>query len=254
MMTADEITAEVHNNLSLIASDKVTVGLGESIKIPVSIANVFERMDFEARSKFEEIASTEHTFLNGIEIMGNLHGNTQITLEIPETGVRKNIVVMVGKGSKAVEIPTTVILPQSVYRLEMGKSIEIVPEVYPDDSEEGEWTLTDNEQMISVKGNTFFAEQEGEVTARYTLFNHPDIYVECRIVVQKEKNYSTGDVNEDGKTNIADLRIVLRSVCGKVQLSTRQVKIVDVDGEDGKVDIRDLRKILRFICSKVAEL
>lgn len=187
-------------------------------------------------------------------MLGNLYGNTQITIEIPETDVRKNIFVTVGKASEKVEIQPTVILPQSVYRLEIGKSTEIIPEIYPDASVKGEWILADNDQMISVKGNTFYAEREGEITARYVLLADQNVYAECRIIVQREKNYLAGDVNEDGKVNIEDLRIILRGVCGKMQLSTRQMKIADVEGEDGTVDIRDLRKMLRFICRKIDEL
>lgn len=65
--------------------------------------------------------------------------------------------------------------------------------------------------------------------------------------------YVMGDVNEDGVVNIEDLRIVLRGVCGKIELSERQLMIADVVPDDG-VDIQDLRKILRFVCGKITEL
>lgn len=65
--------------------------------------------------------------------------------------------------------------------------------------------------------------------------------------------YVKGDVNEDGYVNIEDLRIVLRGVCGKIDLTERQVMIADVES-DGSVDIQDLRKILRYVCGKITEL
>lgn len=65
--------------------------------------------------------------------------------------------------------------------------------------------------------------------------------------------YVPGDVNEDGAVNIEDLRIVLRGVCEKLDLTERQIQIADVE-KDGKMDIQDLRKILRFVCGKIDEL
>ena len=61
-----------------------------------------------------------------------------------------------------------------------------------------------------------------------------------------------GDVNGDGKVNIEDLRITLRKVCGKVQLTAEQEQAADVEA-DGTVDIKDLRKILRYVCGKISE-
>ena len=62
-----------------------------------------------------------------------------------------------------------------------------------------------------------------------------------------------GDVDGDGKVDIADLRLVLRAVCGKVELTDAQTSMADVE-TDGKVDIQDLRKILRFVCGKIESL
>ena len=62
-----------------------------------------------------------------------------------------------------------------------------------------------------------------------------------------------GDVTGDGQTDIADLRLVLRAVCGKVELTDAQTSAADVE-TDGKVDIQDLRKILRFVCGKIETL
>ena len=62
-----------------------------------------------------------------------------------------------------------------------------------------------------------------------------------------------GDVDGSGKVDIADLRLVLRAVCGKVELTDVQTSVADVEA-DGKVDIQDLRKILRFVCGKIESL
>lgn len=68
-----------------------------------------------------------------------------------------------------------------------------------------------------------------------------------------DPNYMSGDVDGNGKVDIADLRMILRAVCGKVELTELQKSIGDVEA-DGKVDIADLRKILRFVCRKIEML
>jgi len=65
--------------------------------------------------------------------------------------------------------------------------------------------------------------------------------------------YMKGDVDENGKVEIADLRLILRSVCKKVELTEQQKLAADVT-EDGKVEIVDLRKVLRYVCHKITEL
>ena len=60
--------------------------------------------------------------------------------------------------------------------------------------------------------------------------------------VEQSQSYIKGDVNEDGKVEISDLRLILRSVCKKVELTEQQKLAADVT-EDGKVEIGDLRKV-----------
>ena len=62
-----------------------------------------------------------------------------------------------------------------------------------------------------------------------------------------------GDVTGDKEVDIKDLRTVLRSVCGKEELTENQKLAADVTGDD-QVDIQDLRKLLRFVCGKMETL
>lgn len=71
--------------------------------------------------------------------------------------------------------------------------------------------------------------------------------------LEVEPEYTLGDVDASGKVDIADLRMVLRSVCGKVTLTSEQKLAADVE-KDNTVDIQDLRKLLRFVCGKIDEL
>lgn len=69
----------------------------------------------------------------------------------------------------------------------------------------------------------------------------------------EEPEYTPGDIDENGRVDIADLRMVLRAVCSKTELSSQQQLAADVE-TDGIVNIADLRKILRFVCGKLEEL
>lgn len=65
-------------------------------------------------------------------------------------------------------------------------------------------------------------------------------------------DYIRGDITGDGSVQIDDLRMILRSVCGKVELTEQQKLAADVE-MDGEVNISDLRKVLRFVCGKIEE-
>ena len=66
-------------------------------------------------------------------------------------------------------------------------------------------------------------------------------------------DYIRGDITGDGFVQIDDLRMILRSVCGKVELTEQQKLAADVE-TDGEVNISDLRKVLRFVCGKIETL
>ena len=68
-----------------------------------------------------------------------------------------------------------------------------------------------------------------------------------------EPGYTLGDLDEIGKVDIADLRAVLRAVCGKVNLTEQQNLVADVD-LNSVVNIVDLRLILRYVCGKINKL
>lgn len=68
-----------------------------------------------------------------------------------------------------------------------------------------------------------------------------------------ETESARGDVDGSGSVEINDLRLVLRCVCGKIELTNQQKLAADVD-VDGSVGIEDLRLILRYVCGKIDEL
>ena len=68
--------------------------------------------------------------------------------------------------------------------------------------------------------------------------------------IEAEPDYTLGDVDENGSVDISDLRLVLRAVCGKTELTENQKLAADVE-TDNDVNIQDLRKILRYVCRKI---
>ena len=87
--------------------------------------------------------------------------------------------------------------------------------------------------------------EEGAVTFTTTHFSDYAVYT-----AENEPEFTPGDVDDSGSVDIADLRLVLRAVCGKVTLTQTQKLAADVE-KDGGVDIQDLRKILRYVCHKI---
>ena len=251
-MDAGETEAVVNKNIEIIVPDKASVKMGETLEIPVMIANASEELTFTAVSGFEEIVSVAETGTNSIKIVGNMYGEADITISVPGTDLVKTIRVTVGKTTEEAEVTPTVVLPQSVYTMKAGEELTVVPEVYPE-AAEGNWSIISGEDVIAVKGNTFSAKGSGEAVLRYTLAEYEDVFAECRIIVEAAGDVVRGDVDGNKTVNIADLRMILRSVCGKVELTEQQKLAADVT-DDGKVDIQDLRKILRYVCRKIDEL
>lgn len=77
--------------------------------------------------------------------------------------------------------------------------------------------------------------------------------VEIGKIEDNTPSFVRGDITGDNEVDIKDLRTVLRSVCGKEELTENQKLAADVTGDD-QVDIQDLRKLLRFVCGKMETL
>ena len=126
------------------------------------------------------------------------------------------------------------------YACESMKEIHIPQSV----TEIGEYALgyLDDRSTIKVPGFTIYgvAGTAAEVYAKENGFTFTAVEPEVML----------GDVDESGKVDISDLRLVLRAVCGKVTLTSTQKLAADVE-KDNNVDIQDLRKILRYVCHKI---
>ena len=110
--------------------------------------------------------------------------------------------------------------------------------------------VSSNPDVVSIDelSGTWTAHKLG--TAEITLKGVNNVNA---VVTVKVLEYLKGDVNENGSVNIEDLRYILRAVCGKVELTERQIMLVDVV-DDGNLDIQDLRKEMRYVCGKIEQL
>lgn len=139
---------------------------------------------------------------------------------------------------------------------EVGETVHYFAEGYPTEGDK-EWeVLVSNPDIISLTQdyyNTgyFTMLQPGRATITIRPKLNPELSYSVKVRVMGD--YEIGDVNEDGSVDIQDLRLVLRYVCGKEELTEWQIMVVDVAGDEN-IDIQDLRKVLRFVCGKIDSL
>lgn len=145
-----------------------------------------------------------------------------------------------------------IVLDQTDLTLSAGDQVQLSASVTPSNASANvEWNSGDP-SIATVDANglvTAVAAGSAVITARAG-----DASAECKVTV-KAPEYVLGDVNHDGNKDIADLRLILRAVCGKIQLTDQQKLAADVEKDDANaVNISDLRKMLRFICGKIESL
>ena len=130
---------------------------------------------------------------------------------------------------------------QAVNRSQLGNLLKDVS-VYEGMAEAAEMMKAAHE--ADVVYNLPTSTQE-EIDAAYTALK--TVYDS-----QELPAFRKGDVNKDGKIDLLDLRLLLRTICNKVTLDDQQKILADVNN-DNKVDLLDLRQMLRYICGKITE-
>ena len=175
---------------------------------------------------------------------GEAPEGTAITVDDGTKGIAENAFAF-QYGIKEVNLPNTVtnIGEFAFYRCDLMTDIYIPGSV----TEIGEYALG------------YFNNLEGTKVPDFTIYgvagSAAQTYAEENgfTFVEVELEYTLGDVDASGAVDIADLRMVLRSVCGKATLTADQKLAADVEKDD-VVNIQDLRKILRFVCRKIDSL
>lgn len=128
-------------------------------------------------------------------------------------------------------------------------------------------TIAENQGYVMLKDGTEILDNVVDMTGNIVqnkksvlairmdgkVYEMTDTLTELGTIGGMEEEIAKGDVTEDGKVDIQDLRTVLRVVCDKETLNETKELAADVT-EDGKVDIQDLRMILRYVCGKMETL
>ena len=189
----------------LILPARVSVKLGESVSVPVTIANPSGTEKLEVHSEFGELISVDEIGEVSKEgkaeiiLTGKMSGNTKISIGISGTAISSEILVSVGEKTAVEQPEIRIVLSQSVYEIKSGQKVEIIPQVYPEAEYEGDWELDGDKGTISVKENIFTAQKEGTVTATYRLTEHPEIFAVCKIIITSDtpSTLPFEDVKED---------------------------------------------------------
>lgn len=256
----------IEGNLTYIAESAfASNGKLKSIVIPNSVTKI-EYMAFSSCSSLLEIEipdSVESIDYNAFEhgntdwydnqdegvvyagkvlykYKGEVPENTVITVEDGTKGITKYAFYW-QYGLTGVQLPNTVtnIGDYAFFGCELMKEIEIPKSV----TEIGEKAIG-------------YLDTDGKKIAGFTIYGTPGSaaqqYAEENgfTFIEAEPDYTLGDVDENGSVDISDLRLVLRAVCGKTELTEPQKLAADVEA-DNDVNIQDLRMILRYVCRKI---
>lgn len=107
------------------------------------------------------------------------------------------------------------------------------------DASIGKTTLCVTQMKWNVSANQQIVEIEHRVPARITIAK-----AEILAVV--------GDINQDGKVNLTDAKIVMQHYNGMKTLSDQQKKNADVN-DDGKVNLIDAKLIMQYYNGEITE-
>ena len=185
--------------------------------------------------------------LNGDDIFGKWQsGSEDINRGLAVPAARMDIESGIYKMLPYVESPVTEV---SISLSDTGYQLQAFSGAYYGLKEAEPVYSTDSDILTITETGVITPIKEGTAVV-LVQFAETEHTKEAGFEVTVNVSGNKGDVTGDGQTDIADLRLVLRAVCGKVELTDAQTSAADVE-TDGKVDIQDLRKILRFVCGKI---
>ena len=205
------------------------------------------------------LADNNISYLEGIQRLKNLR-----ELDINENETLANITALIKlEHLESVRLDKTAVSDEDILRLagfhdtemNVGDSVTLNRIFISMDTEKQlEIDSIDSEGVLKIEENpgtgrvcvTVAAQKAGRCSLKISLGEQ---MTQINVVVQGIK----GDLDGDMKVDISDLRMVLRAVCGKIELAEKQVYTADVD-ENGAIDIADLRVVLRFVCGKIETL
>ena len=117
-------------------------------------------------------------------------------------------------------------------------------------------TVQDGGRMLQIRLHTAADASTGKTTLCVTQMKWESLAggqpaeIEHRIparitIAEAEAQTVAGDVNQDGKVNLTDAKLVMQHYNGVKMLDSQQKKNADANG-DGKVDLTDAKLIMKY--------
>ncbi len=117
-------------------------------------------------------------------------------------------------------------------------------------------TVQDGGRMLQIRLHTAADASTGKTTLCVTQMEWESsaggqpVEIEHRIparitIAEAEAQTVAGDVNQDGKVNLTDAKLVMQHYNGAKTLDSQQKKNADANG-DGKVDLTDAKLIMKY--------
>ena len=123
--------------------------------------------------------------------------------------------------------------------------------------------VQDGGQMLQIRLHTASDASVGKTTLCVTHMKWNDdaarqaVEIEHRVparitIAEAETSAVAGDVNQDGKVNLTDAKLVMQHYNGAKMLDSRQKESADVNG-DGKVNLTDAKLIMKYYNGEITE-
>ncbi len=117
-------------------------------------------------------------------------------------------------------------------------------------------TVQDGGRMLQIRLHTAADASTGKTTLCVTQMKWESpaggqpVEIEHRIparitIAEAEAQSAAGDVNQDGKVNLTDAKLVMQHYNGAKMLNSQQKRNADANG-DGKVNLTDAKLIMKF--------
>lgn len=123
--------------------------------------------------------------------------------------------------------------------------------------------IQDGGQMLQIRLHTAEDASVGKTTLCVTHMKwngevgQQEVEIEHRVparitIAEAETPAMAGDVNQDGKVNLTDAKLVMQHYNGAKTLDSRQKANADVNG-DGKVNLTDAKLIMKYYNGEITE-
>lgn len=124
-------------------------------------------------------------------------------------------------------------------------------------------TVKDGGLLLQIKLHTAADASTGKTTLCVTDMqlksakNEQNIEIEhhvpTKITIARVEATSIGDVNQDGKVNLTDAKLVMQYYNGAIDLDAQQEKNADTNS-DGKVNLTDVKRIMQYYNGEIEAL